>query len=208
MKKTLFTLALLAGLGSAAQAQRNYYGSPAFGGLKAGGSFSNLDGNSVSGYRGIYGFHLGAVVNVALNKTFSLQPELLYSQKGGKVTIYTGEVATNRYHYLDLPVALRGQLSNFFAEVGPQLSMLLAARETLGGNATKITSDYALLDLGYVLGVGYQPQTGLGAGLRFNAPFASSAKAIETPSGNAKYKDDIKHSVVQVYVSYMLKNTR
>jgi len=208
MKKTFFTLVLLAGLSGAAQAQRNYYESPVFAGLKAGGSISTLQGTAVRNSKDIYGFHLGALLSIGLSRHFSVQPELLYSQKGGKLIAYSGQEATRRFHYIDVPVAVHGRIGSVFAELGPQLSVLVTANETTSDASTSISDNYNLLDIGYVAGFGYQPKTGFGVGLRYNGPFISSAKAVEISSGNGKTQLNIRHSVVQLYVNYLFKNRR
>jgi hypothetical protein len=77
--KRFLLLATLAGAASGvptAQAQGVRYG------LKGGPSYTTVVGQHVDGAAYRWGFHGGVLVNIPLNDRFSLQPEVLYSQKG------------------------------------------------------------------------------------------------------------------------------
>ncbi|MBU6119270.1 PorT family protein [Hymenobacter siberiensis] len=71
MKKTLFTLALLAGLMGAAQAQNVSLG------IKAGPSYSGFVGAQATNYESIFGFHAGIFANIGLTDMFAFQPEII-----------------------------------------------------------------------------------------------------------------------------------
>ena len=99
-------------------------------GVKAGANLSNLSGDltNQNQYNNRFGFHGGVMANFGLaNDMVSIQPELLYSQKGFKyadqaVTLLgntfrnTGNV---RYDYLDVPILVRLKVSGVFFELGP-----------------------------------------------------------------------------------------
>ena len=48
-------------------------------GLKAGPNFSNFSGNDAGGLKTRTSFHIGAMAEIGLARSLSLQPELLYS---------------------------------------------------------------------------------------------------------------------------------
>lgn len=98
MQKTILTLALVAGLTGAAQAQRNISL-----GLKAGGTYSSFTGAQAANYSGIFGFHGGVFANIGITSLFAFQPELIYSQKGATVSTVTD--FDTRLDYLDVPLA-------------------------------------------------------------------------------------------------------
>ncbi len=221
MKKLLlgtFTTALVAvAAAPAAQAQSVSVG------LKAGGTLSNLAGDLISQdlYKNRFGFQGGAMVNVGLlaDNLLALQLEALYSQKGfnyapQEYSALLGTYRTTghvRYNYLDVPLLLRVKTKGFFVEAGPQYSYLfsIAASRTqsYNGNVLDTTTEgTADLDrvkrheLGYAAGLGFQAESGLLAGLRYNGTFDSYAR---DGYSNDKFRN-ARHSTFQAYVGFML----
>lgn len=214
MKKLLTSAAaamLLAGaVASSAQAQSIRFG------VKAGANLSNLAGDLTGKgqYDNRFGFHGGVMLNFGLaNDLVSIQPELLYSQKGFKYSdqafgIYrnTGSV---RYDYLDVPVLVRVKVSGVFFELGPQYSYLLNIAsnrtQTLGG-ITVNSSGTANLDnvnrneLGYVGGLGFQSSQGVLLGVRYNGAFTDFAK---DGYSNNDFRN-ARNSAFQAYVGVLL----
>lgn len=82
MKTSLLTLLLIAGLFQATQAQP----SPIHFGVRAGGSVSFLKYEPASGANELagLGFYGGGFLNIPLNSTWSLRPELLFVLESGK----------------------------------------------------------------------------------------------------------------------------
>ncbi|GAB3858349.1 porin family protein [Hymenobacter terrigena] len=197
MKKTLFTLALLAGLTGAAQAQNVSLG------LKAGATYSNFVGADANdlGYKDIFGFHGGIFANIGITDMFAFQPELLYSQKGAKSPALAGGDVTRRLHYLDVPLAFHVNADGLFFEAGPQVGFLLAAQDKYNSSSTTLTrSNFNTLDLGYLAGLGYQRKTGPGIGLRYNGAFTNYRQAVTL--GNTTYQSRIRNSAFQLYLTY------
>ena len=129
-KSAIFAAALLSAAAvSSAQAQEVRIG------LRAGANYSNLAGNinNQDTYNNKFGFLGGVIVNVPVTSDgfFSVQPEVLYSQKGfeNKPTEYSvlgipgtmqkREGSVN-YNYLDVPVLLKVRASGLVFEAGPQ----------------------------------------------------------------------------------------
>ena len=90
-------------------------------GIKAGPNFANLEGDLNS--ENITSFHAGALVELNLIGSFSLQPELLYSSQGSKVE---GSDDFN-LDYLSIPVLAKFYIlpNRLSLEAGPQFSFLL-----------------------------------------------------------------------------------
>jgi len=134
--KHLFQALLALSLSTAAFSQENnehhHEGSlPRFG-FKGGLSIATIiktDGNSFSSTP-LYGFNGGAVLQLPLCRAISLQPEILFSQKGyrTKGSGLTGDYDYRRYlNFLDIPLLLRINPSKELGiVVGPQYSYLLA----------------------------------------------------------------------------------
>ncbi|GAA4033778.1 porin family protein [Hymenobacter glaciei] len=194
MKKMFYTLALAAGLSSAARAQ-----SDVSLGLKAGASYASFVGAQSGNVTGLFGFQAGAFANIGLSRMVAIQPEVLYSQKGAKAKDVVGDYST-RLQYIDVPLALHVNADGLFFEAGPQVGFLLAADNRAGAVSTDVKSATNSVDFGYLAGLGYQRKTGPGIGLRYNGGFSNVPKAVT--SGNTTVQGNIRNSVFQLYLTY------
>lgn len=167
-------------------------------GLKAGANLSRYAGEGTENFDNLVGLHGGLVLNapVSSDQFFSIQPELLYVQKGSKV-MQSGinTVFTSRLHYLDLPILARIHTGGFFVEAGPQLGYLLSQEGRFTGAAQSVT--YQRLDFGYIAGVGYQLKSGPNAGLRFNGGLSDLFDEVIGGTVNPR------NSSFQAYVGYL-----
>ncbi|GGF05703.1 porin family protein [Hymenobacter cavernae] len=179
-------------------------------GIKAGANLSNLSGDleDEDRFQNKTGFVGGIMLNVPLlaDNFLSLQPELLYSQKGFKndgsalFGSYRYEGKAN-YNYLDLPVLAKIKAGPIFFEAGPQLSYLLnrkdETRRFFNGSQIDYTATEQDLDnvnrfeIGYAAGVGVQV---LGAILdvRYNGSFTDFTK-------NGYQGDDLRNARNSVF---------
>jgi len=196
-------------------------------GVKGGINYSNVAGNLQDeiNYDNKVGFLGGVTANIPLvgDGFLSLQPELLYSQKGyqyldQEVTINNAKYSLKgkrNFNYLDLPVLLRVNAAGLIFEAGPQASYLLAIRDKTEtenegtGNddktRMKIEKDnLAELEIGYVAGVGYQTPMGVGIGLRYNGSINHLAKS----DPNNDELVNARHSAFQLQLSYVLGGSR
>ncbi|TGE26206.1 porin family protein [Hymenobacter metallicola] len=229
MKKTVIVLASLLSVAtiSASRAQGVRLG------LRAGANYSNLAGDvqNESTYNNKLGFLGGLMLNADLTGDgfLSVQPELLFSQKGfeNKPTEYKNLVGTTQkregkvnYNYLDVPVLFKVNASGLVFEAGPQYSYLLSVKDETtvttksgitGNTNTATTHDQKDLsnlnrnELGYVAGLGYQAENGVSLNLRYTGAFSDFVK-----SDNGTYFDgDLKNarqSAFQVSLGYLIPN--
>lgn len=190
-------------------------------GVKAGANLSNLAGDLVNQdqYKNRWGFQGGVMVNFGLGDIVSIQPEVLYSQKGfkyadnqftllGSTYRNTGSV---RYDYLDVPVLVRVRAAGIFFELGPQYSYLMNVSSsrslTVNGNvvnsASASTSNLDNVkrnELGYVGGLGYQADNGVLLGVRYSGAFTDFAK---DGYSNNDFRN-ARNSTFQAYVGVLL----
>ena len=228
MKKTAFVAAALLATAvvSSAQAQ-----TPRFG-FRAGANYSNLAGNiqNQETYNNKIGFLGGVILNIPVTEDgfFSVQPEILYSQKGfeNKPTQYTGLLGGKQqregqvnYNYLDVPVLLKVKASGLIFEAGPQYSYLLSANNqtkttttsAFGGSPTtseaQNKTDVSRLnrnELGYLAGVGYEAENGLSLSLRYTGAFSDFVKSDYK---DTYFEGDLKnarHSAFQLSLGYLI----
>lgn len=167
MKK--LALVLLAGISFAtANAQFQF-------GVKAGANFSNVNGDNVSGTSTLVGFNGGVFFKLPLGHHFSLQPELLYSGQGFKQDDGNGGTTTQTEGYFNIPVLLKYTLPvGLFAETGPQVGFLTAAKVKDAGVSVTDKTDFNSTDFAWAFGVGFKiPTTHLAIDARYNLGLAN-----------------------------------
>lgn len=187
-------LAAVAGFSGAAQAQRSNVSL----GLKAGATYSSFVGKQAGDQDGLFGFHGGGFANIGITDLFAFQPEVIYSQKGSKTANVVD--ASTRLHYLDVPLSFHANSGGFFFEAGPQVGFLLAAESKSGPTSVDVKSSTNAVDVGYLLGLGFQRKTGPGIGLRYNGGFTNLPKAVTV--GSVTVQNNIRNSAFQLYVTY------
>jgi hypothetical protein len=187
MKKILLLVTALAGT-FAMQAQGIDFG------IKAGANFANFNGDVNSD--GITNFHAGAVVELNIVPTFSIQGEALYSSQGAEAkyeetvggAIITGAKDLN-LDYISVPVMGKFYLlpDRFSLMAGPQFSFLVNDAE----EAFKAKS----FDLAVAGGVELKVIAGLFAQARYTIGL--------TEVSDAEYTGSAKNAVFQLSVGYM-----
>jgi len=121
-----------------------------------------------------------------------VQPELFYSSLGAK----SGSEVL-KTNYLSLPIFFRYNVTeNFHFLAGPQFSMLLSAKDEVGGSSTDIKDQLNSMDIGIVPGIGvdFGP---FNAGLRYSIGVSNIAK--DAPSGYS-----VKNNVFQIVAGFKL----
>ncbi|TPE45144.1 porin family protein [Pontibacter mangrovi] len=213
MKKLILSIAIaLAGF-SAAQAQSGV-------GIRAGGNFSNLSGDlkEESKYENKVGFHAGLTYNIpVVGNFFSIQPELLYSNKGFKYedTEFTVPVTNDvfrregnmNYNYLELPVLARIKAGPIYFEAGPQASYLLSVNNNIkeylnnerqNSATTEIDkSDMKDFEFGYAAGVGITSGM-LSIGVRYNGSITDFMDKSSTDYFDDENFRDARHSTIML----------
>ena len=188
MKKVILSLALLAGMTGAAQAQTGVRF-----GLKGGINYSTITAKNTDGIESKLGLQAGAFANFGLSDLISIQPEVLYSQKGFQSEGNSKNKA--KFNYIDIPVLVKVNAGGLFFEAGPQLGILASAKVTDGSIDVDVKKNLNTVDFGYVAGLGYQLETGPMIGLRYNGGITDIAK-----DGNNDNKT--RNSAFQLYVGY------
>jgi hypothetical protein len=203
MKKVFLSFLFTAGIVSFSHAQGLKLG------LRAGVNLANYAGegrkvietSNGQDVKTLVGFHGGLTLNAPLTSDnfFSLQPELLYSQKGFRME-GDGKKYTARLHYVDLPLLARINADGLIFEAGPQLSYLAARKDKqeVAGTISEFDKidDYNRFDIGYVAGVGYQFSSGPSVTIRYNGGLSSIMK--DAPS-----ERKTRNSVIQFSVGYV-----
>jgi hypothetical protein len=124
--KKIFMLALGLFVGSTAvNAQGIKFG------IKGGLNISDIikdDGNNNFDTKTKTGFNAGVTLEIPLIAGLAFTPEVLYAQKGYKLTYTTGEF-TQTTNFIDVPILASFKLgSSFNIVAGPQVSFLLSTK--------------------------------------------------------------------------------
>ncbi len=187
--KKLILLAVMASVTSIAGAQVKF-------GAKAGLNLANIH---VSPKDDDYSFKINPSVNVAamagipLSSKLSLQPEIMFSIQGAKMTQQnsSADKLTNQLAYLNVPVLLKyNDPSGFFAEVGPQIGFLLSAKMKSQGISADAKSLYNSTDFAGTFGVGYIFPFNVGIDARYNLGLSNIAKT-DADNSDSKAKNNV-----------------
>jgi hypothetical protein len=143
-----------------------------------------------------YGYHMGLTSLYEIDDFWGIKIDALYTTKGFQVQ-QTTAVGVNTLktevkrslNYLSLPVLLNINAGGLYFEVGPEVAYMTNTtseiRRTLKdpqgdqvGNTDKDETstskeDLSSVDFGYVAGLGYMSDMGLGLGLRYNGGLGS-----------------------------------
>jgi hypothetical protein len=180
---------------------------------KIGGTLSNVAfdkdvKNPNTDYKNKAGLMFGLAVEIPLKGKISLQPELLFQQKGVK-TESTGDYSfksTVTLNYLELPVLVKLNFNKFYVNVGPSISYGIGGRYqdkyVFSGQTTKTSgsvifgkepanynSDNAyvdkVLDFGLQIGGGFKVARYLIIDVRYGLGFTNITNK-ETANGIIK----------------------
>jgi hypothetical protein len=139
------------------------------GGIKGGYNLAavNYDGSGETGQR--HGFHVGVYGESFISESFSIQPELMYSQQGYEIKNSTGTF-TQKLDYINLPIMFKAYPSkNFFLEAGPQVGLAISHKEEYEGFFSS-TQEYdpKNFDWGMNFGAGIKTNSGISFGVRYH----------------------------------------
>jgi hypothetical protein len=188
MKKFILSLGLLAGITGVANAQTGIRF-----GVKAGANYSTFSADDTEGIESKIGLHAGAFANFGLSDMISIQPEVLYSQKGAQFE--ENSDVKYKLNYIDIPVMVKVNADGLFFEAGPQLGILAGAKLTDGDTDVDIKEAHQTIDFGYAVGLGYQLESGPMIGLRYNGGITNVFK-------DASDDEKARNSAFQLYLGY------
>lgn len=155
MKKLFILITFVFFAGIITQAQDLRFG------VKAGFGINTFSLENLSDGGTRLGFQLGllseiGLENAGLSERFALQPEILFTTKGGKYNANTTEVK-ERLSYIDIPVLFKYKpLEAVGLYAGPQLSILTKGKYKydMGGDNNTIDNRDAFKKVDYGLAVG------------------------------------------------------
>ncbi|MDP9959656.1 porin family protein [Chryseobacterium lathyri] len=211
MKKLILGLAVTASSLAFAQQTPSSSSNPVTFGVKGGMNVSSLSKDEgLDDQKSKIGFNAGVFANIPVAESFSVQPEVLYSQYGAKADytlLGTKYSSSTKLDYIAVPVMFQYNLiPNLYLEAGPEFGFLVSAKNKIKNenNGNSSTSDNYKDDLktfnfGIGLGAGYYFTPNFGITARYVAGLTDVAK--DRPNGS----DAVKNNVFQVGLAYKFK---
>lgn len=207
MKKTIFIATLILSLTSMV------YASSA--GLKLGANFSSGTGDDIEDAEYTPGFVGGAFLDLEINHFFSIQPEFLFSMKGGaqedSSALGKGRLELD-ISYLEIPLLAKftlntGGLNPFFM-VGPYIAFELDSEARLKGesviginvDSTDHSPDVADIDFGLMLAGGAEYPVSQSGSLTGELRFSLGLLSVDDPDQGDP--DDVRNIVFALIIGY------
>lgn len=169
-------------------------------GAKVGVNFASINGDDTDELDMRTSFHVGVFSELSYSERFSLQPELVYSSQGAKMSEEGFDVSI-RLSYINLPIIAKYYLTEGLSlEAGPQFGLLLSAKvkSEFDGESEEedIKDELNDFDFGINFGAGYKLENGINFTARYNYGFTNLADTEDL--------DDTKinNGVIQVSVGY------
>ncbi|RXM51349.1 MULTISPECIES: porin family protein [unclassified Chryseobacterium] len=207
MKKLILGLAVTAG--TLAFAQQKTSSSPVSFGVKGGMNVSSLSKTEgLDDQKSKIGFNAGVFANIPVATSFSIQPEVLYSQYGEKSNYKLNNSTTisnsTKLDYITVPVMFQyNALPNLYLEAGPEFGFMVSAKNKVKNESTgqsSTTDNYKdnlnTFNFGIGIGAGYYFTPSFGITARYVAGLTDIAK--DRPNGS----DAIRNNVFQVGLAY------
>lgn len=205
----LFSLSVVSAFGQEQRPSGDQGLSPRIG-VKGGLNLTNLYVDDVEDENMKVGFNLGLFAKLPVTQGFSIQPELLYSVKGSKLTYDLGILGSNEYrfnlNYVEVPVlAVINLAKNFNLHAGGYAAYLAQAnikREVDDGPNDQIADlnedNFNRFDYGLVGGLGIDIDA-VTIGARYNYGLREVGKADNFGSQALK---NSKNSAISLYIGF------
>lgn len=189
-------------------------------GVKAGLNISNLTLDETElNSSDKTGFTAGLMAEIPLAKNFSVQPELLYSQQGIKLSYSDPQIQNSHYkstialNYINIPIMVKYYVvKGLSLQAGPQVGILLKANNKYQDNFLGYDNhenmdlkDYSNgVDASVNFGLGYQFKDRFYADVRYNMSYSDIFKDV-TANTNYNINSDMKNRIFQITVGYFFK---
>ena len=188
--KTILSVILLLSLTVIAKAQS----ADTHFGLKAGLNISSLDVKDGVDFDSKAGFHIGGLAHVHLSPHFSMQPEIVYSEQGGK----DGNEKWN-INYINVPVLFQYMTGGGLRlQTGPQLGFAVSSKIKSGDIEQNIKDDVKTVDVSWSLGASYLFPEAIGIDARYN---------IGLTNVNDAGTPEVRNRVFQLGLFYQFMNS-
>lgn len=166
-------------------------------GIKAGPNFAAIDRKESpsENYKNRTGFHGGAFALIKIAK-IGIQPEVIFSQQGQKVTV-NGDSFESNFNYVNIPIMVKLYLiGGLNLQAGPQFGFLMNDPEARNPQGQTVEDAYKNSDVSVGLGAGWDLPFGLTVDARYNLGVSdiNDSASIEAS----------KNQVIQLSIGYKI----
>lgn len=150
---------------------------------------------------GNFGFHVGLYSTIDF-ELFAIQPEVYFSQQGGKYRINATQEHEFKLSLIQIPLLGRYNFLEYFHVLaGPQFGIPIQAEVSFsGGSPTDVKDQIKGLDVAMVLGIGLTiPEYNVSGSLRWSRGFSEMIDEAGTSAGSVTA---LKNSMIQISASY------
>jgi hypothetical protein len=139
----------------------------------------------------LIGLTAGVFATVPISNGFAIQPELSYSAVGYQLKENTGNTR-NIFNYIVLPVLAKYSFTNsgFAVYAGPQIGVLLSAKQKVGGGVADIKQYFKGTDFDAIFGVEYTLPVSVIFSARYQLGLANNYKFAAGSSGGGSIKNN------------------
>ncbi|MQP25793.1 OmpA family protein [Flavobacterium sp. LMO8] len=121
MKKITILALLAVAVGNVAFAQKDHY--TISGGLLGGGNLSQFQSSTDNltfshDFKHRFGWDAGAWVNFPIGRVFSIEPQVVYSNRGFHSYVTDGSQPEQTHSYISVPLLLKANIGSYFALFG------------------------------------------------------------------------------------------
>ena len=167
-------------------------------GLKAGLNIASVNEKDGDNYNSKASFHVGALAHIHVTTHFAVQPEIMYSGQGGKITV-AGDDYKLKLNYINVPVLAQYMTGGGFRlQTGPQIGFLTTAKVEVGSDETDVKDSFKSTDFSWVFGAGFITSSGFGVDARYNLGLSDISE-----DNSSK----VKNSVFQFGVFYQFMHS-
>lgn len=140
------------------------------------------------------GFHIGGIVDIKFSDHFSVQPQLLFVNKGGKITLSGNETEFN-FYTIDVPINLLYNYNGFFIGAGPNFSVGVSAKGKVTGqpdidlyddDALGVGSNFKRFEMGVNGTMGFRFPSGFMFAMNYTPGLTDIVEENSGGTGSAK----------------------
>ena len=169
-------------------------------GIKAGVNFAKLTGDDVEDADGRTGLNIGAIFELPISESFSIQPEVVYSQQGLQ-SEENGIESKLKLDYINIPVMAKFYVSDGFAlELGPLFGFNINSEFEVDGGGSSASADFeaASFDLGLGGGISYQ----FDGGFFLQARYIIGVTNVDDSDEGGTFEDNLTNSVLGISAGF------
>lgn len=151
------------------------------------------------------GVQFGFLYTYHFENNWNLRSELLFTDKGYKISNTQDEEIRYRFFYLNMPLLAGYQYKKFNFEIGTELGYLLTAFYQMGNQNNEIEDFFNKFEIGATAGVSYSITEQLILNFRFSRGITPLLEVTATDTGSGVIrKERLYNHAIQLSVAFRI----